>query len=70
MHKHNEWRLHVTVTHEHAEVASKHDAETVVGADMNEDCIALAAMSRDDSVTDSMAFEYPSVKKTAACVFH
>jgi len=63
VHKHDEWRLHVTVTHETHHVASKHDADTIVGVDVNEDCIALAAMSRGGSVEDSVVFEYPSVKE-------
>ena len=63
VHKHDEWRLHVTVTHENHRVASKHDADTIVGVDVNEDCIALAAMSRSGSVKDSVVFEYPSVKE-------
>ena len=62
-HKHNEWRLRVTVTHETHRVGSKHDADTIVGVDVNEDCIALAAMSRSGSVKDSVVFEYPSVKE-------
>jgi putative transposase len=63
VHKHNEWRLHVTVTHENHRVASKHDAETIIGVDVNEDCIALAAMSRNGSVKDSVVLEYLSVKE-------
>ena len=63
VHKHGEWRLHVTVTHEAHHVASKHDADTIVGVDVNEDCIALAAMTRSGSVKDSVVFEYPSVKQ-------
>ena len=63
VHKHDEWRLHVTVTHETHQVASKVDAETIVGVDVNEDCIALAGMSRSGLVKDSVVFEYPSVKE-------
>jgi len=63
VHKHGEWRLHVTVTHETHRVASKHNADTIVGVDVNEDCIALAAMSRSGAVKDSVVFEYPSVKE-------
>ena len=63
VHKHNEWRLHVTVTHETHRVASKHDADTIIGVDVNEDCIALVAMSRSGSVRGSVVFEYPSVKE-------
>jgi len=63
VHKHDEWRLHVTVTHEHHRVANKTDADTVVGVDVNEDCIAVAAMGRDGAIQDSVVFEYPSVKE-------
>ena len=63
VHKHDEWRLHVTITHEQHKVASKHDADTIVGVDVNEDCLALVAMSRDGDVKDSVVFEYPSVKE-------
>jgi len=63
VHKHNEWRLHVTVTHETHRVTRKTDADTVVGVDVNEDCIALAAMSRNGAMKDSVVFEYPSVKE-------
>jgi putative transposase len=63
VHKHDEWRLHVTVTHETHHVASKDNADTIVGVDVNEDCIALAAMSRSGSVKGSVVFEYPSVKE-------
>ena len=63
VHKHDEWRLHVTVTHENHHVASKHDADTIVGVDLNEDCIALAAMARDGDVKDSVVFEFPEIKE-------
>jgi len=63
VHKHGEWRLHVTVTHETHRVANKVDADTIVGVDVNEDCIALAAMSRDGAIKDSVVFDYPSVKE-------
>ena len=63
VHKHDKWRVHVTVTHESHHVACKHNTDTIVGVDVNEDCIALAAMSRDGSVKDSVVFEYPSVKE-------
>jgi IS605 OrfB family transposase len=61
--KHGEWRLHVTVTHETHRVGRKVDADTIIGVDVNEDCIALAAMSQSGSVKDSVVFEYPSVKE-------
>jgi len=69
VYKHGEWRLHVTVTHENHRVVSKHDADTIVGVDVNEDCIALAAMSRSGSVKDSVVFEYPSVKEQRHAFF-
>ncbi|MEF8883174.1 MAG: transposase [Halapricum sp.] len=60
--KHSEWRLHATITHEYAHVADKHGAETIIGVDVNEDCIALAAMSRDGTLHDSVVFGYTDVK--------
>lgn len=63
VHKHDEWRLHVTVTHETHRVGLPDDANTIVGVDINEDCIALAAMTRDDDVINSVVFEYPDVKR-------
>ena len=63
VYKHDEWRLHVTVTHEHHRVATKSDADTIVGVDVNEDCLALAAMPRDGDVQDSVVFEYPEIKE-------
>ncbi|MHC3439709.1 RNA-guided endonuclease TnpB family protein [Natrialbaceae archaeon A-gly3] len=63
VHKHDEWRLHVTITHEQQRVASKHDADTIVGVDVNEDCIALAAITRNGDVKDSVVFEYPEIKE-------
>jgi len=62
IHNHGEWRLDVTVTHEHAEVAEKHDADTIVGVDVNEDCIALAAMTRTGELCDSVVLDYTDVK--------
>ena len=64
VYKYDEWRLHVSVTHKTRTVASPDDAETVVGVDINEDCVALAAMNRDTGdVLDSVVFEYPDIKR-------
>lgn len=63
VHKHDEWRLHVTVTHEQKPVGTPENADTVVGVDINEDCVALAAMTRDGSVEDSIVIEYPDIKR-------
>ena len=62
VYKHDEWQLHVTVTHKNHTVDVPEDAETVVGVDFNEDCVALAAMKNDD-VLDSIIIEYPDVKR-------
>ncbi len=62
--KHDEWRLHVSVTHKTRTVTSPEDAKTVVGVDINEDCVALAAMCRDTGdVLDSIVIEYPEIKR-------
>ena len=63
VYKHNEWRLHVTVTHKHKQIGSPDAADTVVGVDINEDCIALAAMTREGDLRDSVVFEYPDIKR-------
>jgi putative transposase len=63
VHKHGEWRLHVTVTHETRTVPNPDTAETVVGVDINEDCIALAAMRTGEGVVDSVVFDYTDVKR-------
>lgn len=63
VYKHNEWRLHVTVTHKRHTVGVPEDADTVVGVDINEDCVALAAMTRDGDVLDSVVIEYPDIKR-------
>ena len=61
---HDEWRLHVTVTHEHHTVGTPEEADAVVGVDINEDCVALAAMNRDaGDVLDSVVIEYPDIKR-------
>nr|WP_241175385.1 transposase [Natronolimnobius sp. AArcel1] len=63
VYKHGEWRLHVTVTHKTRTVSSPDNAGTVVGVDINEDCVALAAMCRDTGdVLDSVVIEYPDIK--------
>ncbi|USZ71592.1 transposase [Natronosalvus halobius] len=61
--KHNEWRLHVTVTHKQRMVRAPKEAGTVVGVDINEDCVGLAAMARDGDVLDSLVLEYPDIKR-------
>ncbi len=53
--------LHVTITHESAEVREKSTAETVVGVDINEDCIALAALT-ESGIEDSIVIDFPEIK--------
>ncbi len=54
--------LHVTVTNETAEVGTKTTAETVVGVDINEDCVALAALT-EPGIKDSIVIDYPEIKE-------
>ncbi|ELZ76280.1 transposase, IS605 OrfB family protein [Haloferax gibbonsii ATCC 33959] len=54
--------LHVNITHLEATVNDKHDAKTVVGVDINEDCVALSAL-REDDVVDSVVIDYPEIKQ-------
>jgi putative transposase len=54
--------LHVTVTNETAEVESKTTADTVVGVDINEDCVALAALT-ESGIEDSIVIDYPEIKE-------
>lgn len=63
VYKHDEWRLHVSVTHTEHTVQDPEGAETVVGVDVNEDCVALAALSRTGAVKDSIVIEYPDIKR-------
>nr|WP_233340434.1 transposase [Haloprofundus sp. MHR1] len=63
VYKHEEWRLHVSVTHKEHTVSDPEAAETVVGVDVNEDCIALAALTREGDVEDSIVIEYPDIKR-------
>ena len=63
VYKHDEWRLHITVTKEDCDVASPDDADTIVGVDVNEDCVALAALGRNGAVKDSLVVAYPSIKE-------
>jgi putative transposase len=54
--------LHVNVTHLEATVQDKTDAHTIVGVDINEDCVALAALHEAD-IVDSVVIDYPKIKK-------
>ena len=53
--------LHITVTNETAEVDAKITADTIIGVDINEDCVALAALT-ESGIEDSMIIDYPEIK--------
>lgn len=63
VYKHDEWRLPVTVTHKRHTVETTEDADTVVGVDINEDCVALTAMPCDGDVLGAVVIEYPDIKR-------
>ena len=54
--------LHVTVTNQTAKVVTKTAAETVIGVDINEDCVALAALT-ESGIEDSIVIDYPEIKE-------
>ena len=54
--------LHVNVTHQEQRVQSPGNSRTVIGLDVNEDNIALAALSEGD-VLDSVVIEFPEIKR-------
>lgn len=58
----NQHELHINITHKTAEVSDKETAQTVVGVDVNEDCIGLAATS-EEQIEDSVVIEYPEIKR-------
>lgn len=53
--------LHITVTNETAEVDAKTTADTIIGVDINEDYVALAALT-ESGIEDSMIIDYPEIK--------
>lgn len=53
--------LHINVTHETATVNSLDDATTFIGVDVNEDNVALSAVT-ESGVQDSVVIEYTEIK--------
>ena len=53
--------LHVNVTTTEQTVRDKHDSRTVIGVDVNEDNVALTALS-EDGVEDSLVIDFPEIK--------
>jgi IS605 OrfB family transposase len=58
-----DWQLHVNVTHKTAEVTAPTETRTLIGVDVNESNIALAALTEDKGVIDSIVLEYDEVKR-------
>jgi putative transposase len=53
--------LHVTVTTTERTVRDKQDSQTVVGVDVNEDNVALTALS-EQGVEDTLVIDFPEIK--------
>ncbi|MUW15263.1 IS200/IS605 family element transposase accessory protein TnpB [Halorubrum sp. CBA1125] len=53
--------LHVNVTNTGQTVRDKHDSRTVVGVDVNEDNVALTALS-EVGVEDTLVIDFPEIK--------
>jgi IS605 OrfB family transposase len=53
--------LHVNVTNTEQTVRDKHDSRTIVGVDVNEDNVALSALSAED-VEDTLVIDFPEIK--------
>lgn len=60
--RHSRHELHINITHKTAEVSDKEAAETVIGVDVNEDCVGLSAIS-EEQIEDSVVIEYPEIKR-------
>ncbi|WP_435551658.1 RNA-guided endonuclease InsQ/TnpB family protein [Natrinema sp. CGMCC1.2065] len=56
------YELHINITHTETEVQDKAESRTVVGVDINEDCVALAALYEND-IGDSVIIDFPEIKK-------
>ena len=53
--------LHVTVTNTERTVRDKQDSRTVIGVDVNEDSVALTALS-EGGVEDTLVIDFPEIK--------
>ena len=53
--------LHVNVTNTEQTVRDKQDSRTVVGVDVNEDNVALTALT-EDGVEDTLVIDFPEIK--------
>ena len=57
----NNAELHVTVTNTERVVRDKQNSRTVIGVDVNEDNVALTALS-EDGVENSLVIDFPEIK--------
>jgi IS605 OrfB family transposase len=62
MKRNGNYELHINITQTEAEVRDKQDSRTVVGVDINEDCVALATLHEDD-IVDSVVIDYPEIRE-------
>jgi IS605 OrfB family transposase len=53
--------LHVNVTNTERTVRDKHESQTVIGVDVNEDNVALSALSAE-GVKDTLVIDFPEIK--------
>ena len=53
--------LHVNVTNTEQTVRDKQDSQTVIGVDVNEDNVALTALT-EDGVEDTLVIDFPEIK--------
>jgi len=66
---HNEnAELHVNVTNTEQTVRDKQDSQTVIGVDVNEDNVALTALT-EDGVEDTLVIDFPEIKFERHCYF-
>jgi hypothetical protein len=54
--------LHINITHTEASVRDRPESRTVIGVDINEDCVALTAHHQDD-IVNSVVIAYPEIKE-------
>jgi len=62
MRRNEKYELHINITHTEADIQDKEDSRMVVGVDINEDCVALAALHEDD-IVDSVVIDFPEIKE-------
>jgi IS605 OrfB family transposase len=60
--------LHINVTNTEQTIRDKQDSRTVVGVDVNEDNVALTALS-EDGVEDTLVIDFPEIKFQRHCYF-